>query len=347
MRVRRPAPAPIPTPVFDDGRCSLSRFTDSRCAICAEICPTDALTAEADGLALNRDACTGCGACAAACPEQAIRLPGLLPLPPAAPDRTGAVTLICSRHPHAGRSAGPLCLRALGLEVLARLWLDGVRVIRLATGDCAECASGPGTGFEARLARLNGLLADRGLAPMRSQPATAADLGRGPWLGDAEDRPDPARRSLLRRLSLDVTVPETQPAQSALARLQKMGQGDSDARIAFQPLLSASDCTGCNACTRICPHAVLTLVNVGGPGAAYAVSGETCTGCGVCVDVCDSDAVVIVRDAPRVSDLPLLAYRCRACGVESHAPEQQEAVPELCGVCVRTRHSAKLFQVLE
>ena len=132
MRVRRPAPAPIPTPVFDDGRCSLSRFTDSRCAICAEICPTDALTAEADGLALNRDACTGCGACAGACPAQAIRLPGLLPLPPAAPDRTGAVTLICSRHPHAGRSAGPLCLRALGLEALARLWLDGVRVIRLA-----------------------------------------------------------------------------------------------------------------------------------------------------------------------------------------------------------------------
>ena len=76
VRALRPAPAPEtavywPAPVVDD--------TCIDCPVCANVCPTDAISREvqADGsvtLALSLAACTGCDACARSCPPQAIHM---------------------------------------------------------------------------------------------------------------------------------------------------------------------------------------------------------------------------------------------------------------------------------
>jgi ferredoxin len=76
VRALRPAPAPEaavywPAPVVDD--------TCIDCPVCANVCPTDAISREvqADGsvtLALSLAACTGCDACFRSCPPQAISM---------------------------------------------------------------------------------------------------------------------------------------------------------------------------------------------------------------------------------------------------------------------------------
>lgn len=76
VRALRPAPAPEaavywPAPVVDD--------TCIDCPVCANVCPTDAISREvqADGsvtLALSLAACTSCNACERSCPPQAISM---------------------------------------------------------------------------------------------------------------------------------------------------------------------------------------------------------------------------------------------------------------------------------
>ncbi|WP_424951809.1 4Fe-4S binding protein [Deinococcus sp.] len=76
VRALRPAPAPEtavywPAPLVDD--------TCIDCPVCANVCPTDAITREVqpDGsvtLTLALAACTGCEACARSCPPGAIQM---------------------------------------------------------------------------------------------------------------------------------------------------------------------------------------------------------------------------------------------------------------------------------
>ncbi len=54
-------------PVIDATRCP------TECRSCADVCPTDAITIDANGLRLDLGRCLFCPECAQACPEDAIR----------------------------------------------------------------------------------------------------------------------------------------------------------------------------------------------------------------------------------------------------------------------------------
>ena len=326
------------TPILDDGVCVHDRLTRAQCQVCADICPTGAMDFADSALDLDPARCTGCGACAVACPTGALRLPGLVPVPRAMPDRQGALLIVCPRHPAAGR-APTFCLAALGVQALAALWLDGVRHLAPATSECGPCDNGPAVNLDFPLARLNALLRDRDLPGMTAAPADARQIARLPRLGG--DTPDPRRRALL--------VPAAAaPATPPLERLQRGGDPTADTRFLNVPVIDAAACTGCGACLRLCPPGAMILRDAGQEDAAYVVDPAICTGCGLCVQVCESSAVEVRILAPAVGPVALSAFRCRGCGVASHVPvASAHSGDGLCPICARTGQFRRLFQVLK
>ncbi|WP_112874945.1 4Fe-4S dicluster domain-containing protein [Paracoccus endophyticus] len=321
-----------PLPQFDGDACSLGWLALSECGACARSCPTSALVSGEDGLMLDAAICTGCGACAAACPQRAVAIEGVSPLPPIAPDRAGRMLLVCP-----ARVPGGVCLQALGLEALAALWLSGLRSLHLDTGDCASCPSGRALPFTQTLQTLNAILSDRALPPLHTAPVTGTRL---PRLSDGRDRVDPSRRALFGSLARGL-APETRPA---LAHLQAY-PGPAP-RHAHSPRIDPALCTGCNACLRICPASAMTLINTADGNPAYHMASSDCSGCSQCTEVCESDAITIDTLAPAAPDLALRRFQCRACGTPGHLPADHLRADGLCPICARTRHHAKLHQVI-
>lgn len=334
----RPGPA---LPDIDGAACSLGRLASSGCAACVQACPRGALQDDADSLSFDTEACSGCGACAAACPQGAIRLAGSA-VPCLDQPATGAafttVALVCPlRHP----AAASVCLQALGLEALARLWLAGVRRLLALTGDCASCPDGAGLALAGRLAMLNALLDDRGLPSLRIDradriPNGLSRLQTGPVV--------PGSRRAFLGLAASA---EPSPREPALARLQSLSGRTAPARTAFSPRIDPTRCSGCDACVRLCPEDALSLIKDETGEMAYSVASSRCTGCKICADVCSSDAMTIASMEPPADPVLLTAFRCRGCGVDVHVPA---AAPRsdggLCPICARTGHHRRLFQVL-
>jgi ferredoxin len=103
------------------------------CGLCAEVCPTSALTARSDGatwtLAFDHRNCTGCGACTGACPEHVLNV--TQGIDPSALRGGRRVTVVPQRNCEACKA--PLPPAAL----LARLGAAGVQVP--GDGICGDC----------------------------------------------------------------------------------------------------------------------------------------------------------------------------------------------------------------
>lgn len=320
--------------MIDAEACSLGRLATSGCAACANSCPRKALTADAEGLSLSAEDCSACGACVAACPQGAIALSGrgAPKVQGRAPETAG---LVCPR-----RAASGPCLQALGQATLAALWLQGTRQILAVTGDCTSCPDGARLRFGEHIERLNQLLADRGLPEMGWKRVHSLPRGL-PLITTEPDQINPQRRAFLMGPAPD------QPKAKPLAQVQARGRAD-DPRMAFVPQIAPSRCTGCDACLRVCPEAVLSLIKDSEGHLMYRSRSDLCSGCGLCADVCDSDALTIKQAQPEAPAVALTAFRCRGCGVEVHVPTQGPwADTGLCPICTRTGHHKRLFQVLE
>lgn len=322
-------------PAIRADACLPALYPVSGCLACAEACPRGALLCEDGDLTLDPDACSACGACAAACPAGAIALDGKEA--PAPLDRPGAAGwLVCPRHP--GADGDALCLQALGLAALARLWLGGLRRLSCVTADCAACPDGKGLDLQARVETLNGLLESRGLPGLALDRASRAPAG-ATRIGPAETAQKAGRRRLF-GLSTRPAGTGTAP----LAQLQARDAGPA-ARHAFVPRIDPMGCTGCDACIRSCPAAALSLIKDETGDLCYGLDPASCTGCGLCSDMCAQGAIRIDRLASAPPPVALRSYRCSSCGVEVHEPAGRSD-SALCPICRNTRHHAKLFQVI-
>ena len=67
-------------------RCTVVRNRHSSCRKCTDACPTDAVGAKDNVLALDNERCVACGACTTVCPTEA-----LIPLAPLDEDLAASV----------------------------------------------------------------------------------------------------------------------------------------------------------------------------------------------------------------------------------------------------------------
>ncbi|MFB2531560.1 4Fe-4S binding protein [Paracoccus sp. p4-l81] len=326
--------AAVLAPDLHPGACTHARALDASCQACEDVCAEIAIFPAGPDLHLDPTACSGCGACVAACPQRALAQPQAAPV--IAARRSGQVAVaLCARHPAAQGRAAATCVHALSLADLATLLADGIVDLALATGDCEGCAIRPLTTVDDPLARLAAICASRGLLAITARPAGPGDLA---LLPAADPLDDPARRALFRAGS-PPPAPPPDPRPTLVA-LHRHAARDQVPVFAFSPAIDAARCTGCDACVTICPAQALVL----GAGPAYHADAARCTGCALCLDVCDVDAVTVTPLAAAAPDVALSAWRCRACGVPSHAPGAAPA-DGLCRICRETGHHKKLFQV--
>lgn len=210
--------------------------------------------------------------------------------------------------------------------MLAAWWLSGVRILAVATAECAACPDAPQVLLSARVAQLNALLEARGLDAMHIRRARRDERRR------SEAPVDAGRR----RLMPGVSTTE----KGALAQILNIGAGP----MAHSPVIDAARCSGCNACIRICPDAVLSLVKDASGAHFYTADASLCTGCALCEDVCDDDAISVLSAAPPPDPVALRSFACRVCGVQSYEPKDRDS--DLCRICRARPHASNLHQVL-
>jgi ferredoxin len=321
-------------------RCVHALSPIASCQRCVDACPTNAWVLTGESLGLREDLCDGCGLCAGACREEAIE--GVLPQVLHAIGKPDLALAACERA-DVGTGPGVLpCLHALGLGDLARLYNTGIRRLFLSRGDCERCPRGHKDALSQALAQVNDLLADRALAPL-----IATELHAAEWRAEAISVRQPNRRALFstfRKLAVSAAVVEDDADPAVAMRLPEWA---NSRLVPIGPVIDGARCEACDACGRICPHQVITLVSATADGPAYEINALRCTGCGLCVDICEVHAITLrERHRNTVTRLPLEELRCDACG-NPYGPRKSGADQNLCRICSRTNHYTKLFQVLK
>lgn len=288
--------------VVDVSRCLRTRFSESGCSRCIDLCPHGAIILDG-GLVVNPDLCSGCLLCTAVCPvgalEQKSDFSECLPQLSRAPDPV----LGCVRTKEQA-SATVACLGGLSEEYLLALshTLSGQLTLNLSL--CQECPNG--ATIPLLLGRV-AALAEAGLLPGTCQVLIAETPGEIRYHPPSVDRRTffkSLRNSLFQGAATVLSTTHEQaerhtgytekrvPARKELLN-RIMGLVPSDQR----PLLGhryehhivfSGTCTACHGCVAICPTGALLTDS---PDAPPRFHTRNCTGCGLCAEFCLDDAL--------------------------------------------------------
>ena len=327
-------------PDCDGARCVHALGTVAQCRACVDACPRAAWLFTEEGLGLDTDACNGCGLCVPACPQAAISLPRV----PAcrAGDGGDVIFAICREIAQPGDDGVLPCLHSLGLRDLSRAHGMGVRELVVAEAQCDSCTCGGAPRLQAAVEDFAKLARDRGDGGISLRTLDAEDWRRALR---ATHMPGGLPR-MNRRDLLSMLVPRPREEKEPAGGQVATPSGDPAMLHLHVPEILAGECSGCDACLRICPQGALRLSRDDGGRLSYVVHAELCTGCGLCRDICETDAVRLHRLArPTAGRIPLIEARCRSCGAPFHLPEGARADRGLCRICTGTSHRRKLFQV--
>lgn len=348
-------------PEIDVDTCVHALCNESDCNACVAICPKQAWILDYDKLGLDIEACDGCGLCIPACPGGALHIhfPWVI--------RTLGYRMIalfaCEKSAVKESNGIMPCIHALGLRQLLQLYNAGIEVLLVATEQCTDCscitsgAAQPETLYT-RVKQLNSMLIERHKPPMsilkRSSTVwkkiynTDEAINKGSQL---------SRRNFLQgggqqfREQLVIMDPLNLPECRTLPPGQLLPEAESsELKWPWVPAINKSRCSGCDACTRLCPTDALQLLNDNDTQSAqYKINPANCTGCGLCSSVCESAAISINYCSYIKTDtIDLFANNCKACGNIFHVPKlNTQSDQELCRICENHNHSKNLFQVLE
>lgn len=367
-RLRPQAPVSIAR-----GLCLRLGSRHATCRDCVDACPTQALCAGEQALALAGD-CTGCGRCQSACPTAALQVagfPGLDAVPPPVP----TLRVDCLRAGAAARGAQTLSVPCLGgLSVADWLTLsaqaDGAAVIGVDRGWCAACPSG-GREHPARaaLAQAAALMGEAGVpaaALPRLQIVAQSGHSHGARTPAAVPGIDPmavpgrARRGFLAAMARPVSHQPMSPAvtpasarRRLLAPLRALAarHGGRLPASLFHQLQTGDGCRSHRVCAAACPTGALVRFRDDARGRlGIAFDSADCTGCGHCVAACPEQALQLHSGRGRVDGglVPLVTAvqrECTRCGARFAGPGSDAQL--LCPQCRKSAHLAgSAFQTL-
>lgn len=342
--------AATPLPEIDGDKCVHGLCATASCTACVTACPRRAFSMTDDALTFEAALCDGCGLCRPACPESAITFEGVSFDPYL--DQDNATALYACDQSLAGRGTGVVpCLHAIGERDLEEAADAGIKDIVTARGSCAACPRATPRTFELALARLNLRRLSRRRSPLAHRDVPPAAWSRARQ--QASERGNDIDQS--RRGWLGITLKSMPASVPAVAHAG--AAGGADALFRFVPHLDQSRCDGCDACTRICPHGVISLKS-DASGQGYSIDAEACTGCHLCADVCEPNAITLLEMAQAaVTHVALASAKCSKCGAPFHRPSAGVLAPsaghgqrkntEICRICQKKNHAGLLFQVRE
>ena len=283
-----------PQATLADGKCT--RYFASGCTICVDACPAEAIDITELSIDIG-DSCHGCGICAAACPVDAIVGVGFSAdtLSATLAEEGGLQCDLAQKIDRTGTQASIPCLAAIDPETIAAEVMT--RDVVLKSGPCEQCPIGSPQTVDATIGRARKIVEMSG-------GTGSIELRHVELVEGSAPRRRPSS-GLSRRGMFDADT-YSSSGKSARRRLLEA------AALPALPQVRAEDgCTGCEACTSVCPADALELRDRN-----LVFKPAECVACGECVRVCPEDVLgldevgdgrfpVVIATAP--------AARCERC----------------------------------
>ena len=330
--------------VYKASICAHSRSHQPGCNQCIDVCSTEAISADGDGVKVEPHLCMGCGACATVCPSGAMRYAY-----PSAPDLGARLKLLLATYERAGgrdacillhdeegrRAIAALARRGRGLPArviphevhhVASIGLDAwLAAVALGASQVAVLATDAVApeyleALERQMRFAETIVQALGYQGEHFRTFAAADvkaLDEALWSW-------PAALSVRVPATFGFTTDKRTTAALAvehLARYAPVPQKEIalPAGAPFGTLVVNKDaCTMCLACIGACPEGAL-LDNPEVPQLRFIES--KCVQCGLCEKTCPEDAIALL---PRLSLMPeakaprvlndAAIFMCIACG---------------------------------
>lgn len=331
-------------------RCVAVRHRKAECQKCVDACVVSCIAVANNEVSIDRKVCVGCGVCAAVCPTSAIvaEAPAdnelLSAMMNQAQQFNGHVIIACKPMVTAAkdsldseRVAGVPCLGRLDASLLIGAVAQGATRISLVKGECATCEYLRGFEVAEQAIKsvqtiLNAYEIDADLALSAKFPRSARrsqtkkyDTNKRGFFQDMRGEvktalsktTDYAVKQALNipeghepryvRMSGAGTLPQSIPDRRERLLVDLAGFGTPHEEAIEDYLFGEVDidfgeCTSCRMCATFCPTGSLVKFDDEDGVFGLEQSLNICVACDCCVDICPADAMSIAH-AVRLADI--------------------------------------------
>lgn len=358
-----------PAPLTD--LCKRVLFRQNECQICADICPTDAISF-ALGPVINEN-CINCGLCNVACPTQAFgdfydTEQMLLEMIQQQAEQTVKDHRLYV-HCHQAEADNPQsisvnCLGNMTENALVAMAGNGVEQLLLSTGDCNSCQLCKGMDLFKQALQVytdlsNIMPSSSGVALIpihkrtkQKQPKSAGSasrreffrsLGKGVarQVAKAVVEKEQRIRALLQSDETLTVQKRASPRRETLKSLLiEHVQGESretdDSQLPWKKMhVDVANCVGCGICVNVCPTGAL-VKEIQGLELTRTINYSLCINCGLCAEACpqnviDFDVAYSLSDIVNNSEEVVARVSLNSCQICGEIIPASEG--EVCTTC--------------